>query len=188
MGDTDGSPIKLYYEEFTSLLQKLSVSLEHGRGSHIASSTSDDLDAQYEQASDCCQQLLVEVRSLTDSNTKQEWAAVVQGCKSQLQALRIQLDRHSLELSGGRDDAASSNGQAKDRLQSNEAALHHQNEALNQAMGRVRETEEVASGIMSELASNRATLESTKGKIGEVSSLTERANGLLKSMSKKWWR
>jgi hypothetical protein len=46
----------------------------------------------------------------------------------------------------------------------------------------------VASGIVSELASNRATLESAKGKVGEVSSLTERANGLLKSMSKKWWR
>jgi chromosome segregation ATPase len=182
MEDGEGSPIKLYYAELTSLVQKLSASLRE------SSSSPDDLDALYEQASDCCQQLLVEVRSLNDPNTKEEWTAVAHGCKSQLQALRIQLDRRSLELYGGADDCSSSNRAALDRLQSNEAALHRQNEALDQAMARVRETEQVASGIVSELASNRATLESAKGKVGEVSSLTERANGLLKSMSKKWWR
>jgi Snare region anchored in the vesicle membrane C-terminus len=184
-GSSDDS-IRLYHDEFTSVVQQVESLLLKGSGKGAAGDASqDEIEALWSQANDCWKQLSVEVRALPPDR-RDEWSAASNAGKSRLQALRIQIDRASLDLADPTGSAR--NNSLADKQQQNEALLLRQNDTLDQAMERVTETEQVASGIASELASNRATLESTKQKIGEVSSLTERANGLLKSMSKKFWR
>jgi Snare region anchored in the vesicle membrane C-terminus len=183
-GSSDDS-IRLYHDEFTSLVQQVESLLLKRSGKGESSSVQDEIDALWSQANDCWRQLSVEVRALPPDQ-RDEWSAAANAGKSRLQALRIQIDRASLDLA---DATGSARGNSlADKQRANEASLLRQNDTLDQAMERVAETEQVASGIASELASNRATLESTKQKIGEVSTLTERANGLLKNMSKKFWR
>lgn len=185
MDGSSDDAIRLYHDEFTSLVQQLEGLLLRGPGKGVSDSASQEIEALWSQANDCWRQLAVEVRALPPDR-RDEWSAASSAGKSRLQALRVQIDRASLDLAGAAGSAR--NYSLDDKQRQNEATLLRQNDTLDQAMERVTETEQVASGIANELASNRATLESTKQKIGEVSNLTERANGLLKSMSKKLWR
>lgn len=186
--DNDDAPAQMYYEELRTLIQQLSVSKNTNTSS---SSTTEQREALYQQAQDCWQQLSLEVRSLRDKDSKAEWTAILQGCKSQLDAHRLELDRRALLGDGSSTTSSAaqvSMSQPEAQLYQNESHIQRQNDALERAHRSVQETEQVALGITDELSQNRSKLQSAHQRVGELSSLTERADSLLKSMSKKFWR
>lgn len=136
-------------------------------------------DNVLQQCENLLQQMAMEARTETDSEVKRERMVCVKACKSQLQALRLESDRQSL--------LSSSSSSAK-QLTNTEKMLARQNETLERARQSMQETENVGTEITQELQSNRATIESAHGQVQEVSSMTDRAGEILKSMSKPWWR
>lgn len=162
-----------YYSEFQSLLAQ-----------RHATSDDDSATATWlQQAQSLLQQLSVEARSLSGDD-RMEWMERVKLGKSQLQAVKVEMDRAKL---GVHNNGRVTNGDAARQLQSNEDSLMRQNATLEQARRTIQETEEVGAEISSELHKNRNTIESSHRNVRELGSLTGRANELLKSLSKKKW-
>lgn len=86
----------------------------------------------------------------------------------------------------------STNGNSSDGNSSIQARtqgrVQQQNEQLEAALRSVRESTQVAAEIASELGSQRDTLQGTRTKMGELTSMTKQAKGLVKSMNKPWWQ
>jgi hypothetical protein len=84
--------------------------------------------------------------------------------------------------------------QQQQQHQQNRAQANTQGRVLKQnlniqaALSSLRETEQVARGITSELHTQREKLVQTKGNVGELSSMTQRAKSLLNSMNTPWWQ
>lgn len=161
-----------YYSEFQSLLAQR----------HATSDDDSATTTWLQQAQSLLQQLSVEARSLSGDD-RMEWMERVKLGKSQLQAVKVEMDRAKLGVTKN----GSADGGATRQLQSNEDSLMRQNATLEQARRTIQETEEVGAEISSELHKNRNTIESSHRNVRELGSLTGRANELLKSLSKKKW-
>jgi len=77
-----------------------------------------------------------------------------------------------------------SNDHRERLLQTNES-LQNQNSTLENARRVMAETEDVAMDITQELARNRETMESARGRVRNVSGLTNRARRVLVSMRRR---
>jgi hypothetical protein len=170
---SESEQFEAYHEEFTTLLEQVNISSKD----HTANT---DL---FQQCHELLQQLAVEARSVEDSSKKRELLQRVKEEKSRLQALEQEHEKQSL-MAG----ASSTASGGQQQLQQNEDTLARQNETLERARRTMQETEEIGMEVTEELGNNRAKIESTHGKVGELTSLTDRAGELLKSMSKPWWR
>jgi hypothetical protein len=173
-----------YYEEFTRLFEQITTST-----STTDTTTSDNKNAQQEalfrQCHEILQQLAVEARDVDDALTKRDLSQRVKHEKSRLTALEQEHEKRNL-MTGA---SVSGGGSAQHKqLDKNEAAMARQNETLERARRTMQETEAVGLEVTHELGQNRAKIESTKGRVGELTSLTDQAGNLLKSMSKPWWR
>ena len=69
------------------------------------------------------------------------------------------------------------------RLPLNQA--QRQNETLEETLRRITETEQVARDISQELRNNRETIQHAHGNVNQVSSLAQRARGILTTMLKR---
>jgi predicted metal-dependent hydrolase len=170
-----------YYEEFTGLLEQITTATA------TTSSTSNDdcrQEALFRQCHEILQQLAVEARSVDNSLLKRDLLQRVKREKGRLTVLEQEQEKQSLMT--GASAAASGSGRA--HLQQNEDKLARQNETLERARRTMQETEAVGMEVTHELGQNRAKIESTQGSVRELSSLTDQAGNLLKSMSKPWWR
>jgi hypothetical protein len=168
-----------YYEEFTCLFEQITST---------TSATSIDncrQEALFRQCHEILQQLAVEARSVDNSSLKRDLLQRVKQEKGRLTALEQEHEKQSL-MTGAAAAAASGGGRA--HLQKNEDTLARQNETLERARRTMQETEAVGMEVTHELGQNRAKIESTAGSVRELTSLTDQAGNLLKSMSKPWWR
>ena len=91
------------------------------------------------------------------------------------------------------DDAStkhdrSSSGSSSSSSSNNKFHHHHRSSRLQDALNSINDSEQVAREITEDLHRQRETLEQTHGRLQKFSSMTEHANGLLKSMNKPWWQ
>jgi hypothetical protein len=180
------SQFEAYYEEFTSLFEQLTSSTAADTAA-AATTTSNNVSQQealFRQCHEILQQLAVEARDVDDKLTKRDLLQRVKQEKSRLTALEQEHEKQIL-MTG----AASGGGGAQHKqLQKNEETMARQNETLERARRTMQETEAVGMEVTHELGQNRAKIESTQARVGELTSLTDQAGNLLKSMSKPWWR
>jgi short-subunit dehydrogenase involved in D-alanine esterification of teichoic acids len=186
MSDSEATlQFEAYYEEFTRLFEQITTSTTD------ATTTSDNNNAQQEalfrQCHEILQQLAVEARDVDDSLTKRDLLQRVKHEKSRLTALEHEHEKQTL-VTGAASAVSGGNSAQHQQLHENEVAMARQNETLERARRTMQETEAVGMEVTHELGQNRAKIESTTGRVGELTSLTDQASGLLKSMSKPWWR
>lgn len=175
-----------YYEEFRCLFEQITTAIS----TTTTSNTISQQEALFRQCHELLQQLAVEARDVDDSSTKRDLLQRVKQEKSRLTALEQEHEKQQL-MTGASSLAAytSGGGSAQHKqLQKNEEMMARQNETLERARRTMQETEAVAMEVTHELGQNRAKIESTKGRVGELTSLTDQAGNVLKSMSKPWWR
>jgi hypothetical protein len=177
-------PFERYDDEFHSLTAQVQESLQHmdeEKGidfTHSLLSQSDDL----------LKQMAIEARGVEDASSKRDLLAKVRVCKSQLATLRTEYDaaltrseKESLFSSSGKNATTSH----KERLLENEKQMEQQSETLERAKSVMADTEGVALEITSELARNREVMETSHGRIKQVSGLTNRARRLLHNMNRR---
>jgi chromosome segregation ATPase len=175
-----------YLEEFTSCLTTVATTC-----STSISNNNSQQEELFRQCHEILQQLAVEARSVDDSLTKRHLLQRVQQEKSRLAALEQEYERKSLMTGASSDPSGGDGAQAKQlsaHLQQTEDRMARQNETLERARRTMQETEAVGMEVTHELGQNRAKIESVQGSVRELSSLTDQAGTLLKSMSKPWWR
>lgn len=159
-----------YYEEFTMVLKKLSTSSTESSNSLLT------------QGRELLDQMRLEVRSLQDADFRQEQMDLIRQGQEQLDAIAKQL-RYSCVAP---IDGPTSVSMAENT--NDEKILCKQNEILQRAKQTLAEAEEIGEGITMELDRNRATILSSQKKMDDVQSLTDRANQLVKSLSKPFWQ
>jgi hypothetical protein len=171
-----------YYEEYKCLFEQITSTADTPTTTNNAQQ-----EALFRQCHELLQQLAVEARDVDDSLIKRDLLQRVKEEKSRLLALEQEHEKQMLMT--GASSAASGGGSAQHKqLHKNEDTLARQNETLERARRTMQETEAVGLEVTHELGQNRAKIESTKGRVGELTSLTDQAGNLLKSMSKPWWR
>lgn len=130
-----------------------------------------------------------------DRDLKDECLKKVRICKANLsnleddiKSLHSQLDRVALLNNPSSSQKGGGGGLSSDHrerlLQTNES-LQNQNSTLENARRVMAETEDVAMDITQELARNRETMESARGRVRNVSGLTNRARRVLVSMRRR---
>ncbi|CAJ1952374.1 unnamed protein product [Cylindrotheca closterium] len=166
-----------YSDEFKSLKKQVQDSLHEGFKDVETGDTGNLLS----QCDELLQQMALEARSVADPGTKRELLQQVRGCKSELQALKDDHNKKSLMAS-----ARSGNGtDNRERLLQQQEMLTKQNSQLENARKVLEETEAVAMEIGEELSHNRETIESTHGRVRQVTSLTGRARRVVQSMNRR---
>ena len=146
-------------------------------------------EALFRQCHEILQQLAVEARDVDDGLTKRDLLQRVKQEKSRLIALEQEHEKRMLMTgAASAGSGGGANSAQHKQLHKNEDTLARQNETLERARRTMQETEAVGLEVTHELGQNRAKIESTKGRVGELTSLTDQAGNLLKSMSKPWWR
>ena len=133
------------------------------------------------QCDELLQLMTVEARSVDVSSilSKADMLDQMNACKLRLQILKDQSERQSL-FSGTNQQ------RHRDRLQQQQDQVISQNLQLENAKRTLVETEEIANSISIELLRNRNTITSSQNKIQNVSSMTNQASKLIKSM-KSWF-
>jgi hypothetical protein len=181
-----------YYEEYECLLEQITSPTDTATITTTTTTTNAaQQEALFRQCHELLQQLAVEARGVDDSLTKRDLLQRVKQEKSRL--LALEQEHEKLQLMTGASGCGAAAGanrsqQQHQQLHKNEDTLARQNETLERARRTMQETEEVGLEVTHELGQNRAKIESTKGRVGELTSLTDQAGNLLKSMSKPWWR
>jgi hypothetical protein len=173
-----------YYEEFTRLFGQITTSTTTDT---TTTNNNAQQEALFRQCHEILQQLAVEARDVDDNLTKRDLLQRVKQEKSRLAALEQEHKKQML-MTGASSAASGANSAKHKQLHKNEDTLARQNETLERARRTMQETEEVGLEVTHELGQNRVKIESTKGRVGELTSLTDQAGNLLKSMSKPWWR
>ena len=82
-------------------------------------------------------------------------------------------------------DSKTSCGTNDDKELNNNIQLRSQNETLANARGIIAETENVALDITQELSRQRDTISSTNERVDEVTSITDRAQRIVQSMTRR---
>jgi ElaB/YqjD/DUF883 family membrane-anchored ribosome-binding protein len=162
-------PFDLYREEFTSLVKQIEQRF------HAEEDVSDLLS----QCDELLPQMALEARG-APFEWKQELRDILQACRMQL-ATYQSLNNQKDELF---ENAKQKNNDGRMLPQDR---VGRQNAQLEASLRSIRETEQVATEVSQELYRNRETLQSAQDNVGELSSMTEQAKGLLKSMSRKWF-
>ena len=89
---------------------------------------------------------------------------------------------------GGGSSSSSSNSLYKNSIRARtQGRVMEQNSQLESAMRSIRESEQIASETIEELQSQRTTLESSSAKMKDLSTMTDQAKKLVKSMNRPWW-
>jgi len=193
-------PFERYDEEFLSLTSQIKSTISKVDIETSTTSTSDDSLQMAQnlltQAKDLIQQMSIEARGMTnDRDLKDECLKKVRICKANLsnleddvKSLHSQLDRIALLNNPSSSQKGGGGGLSNDHrerlLQTNES-LQNQNSTLENARRVMAETEDVAMDITQELARNRETMESARGRVRNVSGLTNRARRVLVSMRRR---
>jgi len=194
-------PFERYDEEFLSLTSQIKSTISKVDIETSTTSTSEDALRMAQnlltQAKDLIQQMSIEARGITNNRElKDECLKKVRICKANLsnleddvKSLHSQFDRKGLlnnpSSSGkGGNGGGLSNDHRERLLQTNES-LQNQNSTLENARRVMAETEDVAMDITQELARNRETMESARGRVRNVSGLTNRARRVLVSMRRR---
>ena len=101
----------------------------------------------------------------------------------------LETDLHRAERSGlfgDGDSRLSSDTQShRDRMSHNTARMQKQRQTLENSNNTLNETNEVALGVMDELARNRQTIQSARGKAKRMMGGTDRARWLVSDMAKR---
>jgi vesicle transport through interaction with t-SNAREs protein 1 len=169
-------PFQRYDDEFKSLTQHVQESLQE-----FEDEESGQTGALLSQCDELLQQMALEARSVGEAGLKRELLKQVRTCKSELQALKDDHNKQSL-MSSARSGSGSSH---RERLLQQQDSLTKQNSQLDNARKVLEETEQVAMEIGEELSHNRETIESSHGRIRQVTSLTGRARRVVQSMSRR---
>mmetsp|Transcript_14501 Transcript_14501/g.17178 ORF Transcript_14501/g.17178 Transcript_14501/m.17178 type:complete len:227 (-) Transcript_14501:17-697(-) len=193
-------PFERYDEEFLSLTSQIKSTISKVDIETSTTSTSEDSLQMAQnlltQAKDLIQQMSIEARGMTnDRDLKDECLKKVRICKANLsnleddvKSLHSQLDRIALLNNPSSSQKGGGGGLSNDHrerlLQTNES-LQNQNSTLENARRVMAETEDVAMDITQELARNRETMESARGRVRNVSGLTNRARRVLVSMRRR---
>jgi hypothetical protein len=175
-------PFERYDDEFQSLTAQVQESLRHldeDKGIEFTHSL-------LSQCDDLLKQMAIEARGVEDASSKRDLLAKVRVCKSQLAALRTEYDT---ALTRNQKESLFSNGNNsnshKERLLDNEKQMEQQSETLERAKTVMADTEGIALEITSELSRNREVMETSHGRIKQVSGLTNRARRLLQNMNRR---
>ena len=160
-----------YREEFASLIQQIERRLL----------TNEDASDLLEQCKLLLPQLSMEARDVSDAAEKRELLDIVSAYKFQWESYKTQNDRQELMLNGPSN--ADERQRERMRLPLNQA--QRQNETLEETLRRITETEQVARDISQELRNNRETIQHAHGNVNQVSSLAQRARGILTTMLKR---
>jgi vesicle transport through interaction with t-SNAREs protein 1 len=171
-------PFQRYDEEFKSLTKQVQQSLQADDDDEESAHTG----ALISQCDELLQQMALEARSVPDASLKRELLQQVRTCKSELQSFKEQSDKNSLMGSAKSANATNSHRQ---RLLNQQDQLEKQNSQLDNARKVMEETEQVALEIGQELGHNRETLESSRGRIQQVTTLTGRARRIVSAMSQR---
>ena len=90
--------------------------------------------------------------------------------------------------SASASDTNNSNSYYKNSIRARtQGRVMEQNSQLESAMRSIRESEQIASETIEELQSQRTTLESSSAKMKDLSTMTDQAKKLVKSMNRPWW-
>jgi len=200
MSSESSIPFERYDEEFLSLTSQIKSTISKVDIETSTTSTSQDSLQMAQnlltQAKDLIQQMSIEARGMTnDRDLKDECLKKVRICKANLsnleddiKSLHSQLDRVALLNNPSSSQKGGGGGLSSDHrerlLQTNES-LQNQNSTLENARRVMAETEDVAMDITQELARNRETMESARGRVRNVSGLTNRARRVLVSMRRR---
>jgi glutamate-1-semialdehyde aminotransferase len=169
------SQLREYYSEYCNLLKDLNDT------THAVAT---DRTRTAEQAATLLQTMTIEARCLDDPDKKDEWKQRIQLYKRQLETVQS----NNREYLFSKHENATTNNTTTTRSDDTTRLALLQNERLQAARRSVQETEEIAAGIVDELTSNRATLESSRNRTTELRELTQQADGLLTNMLKPWWK
>eukprot|EP00934_Nitzschia_sp_Nitz4_P004900 Nitzschia sp. Nitz4//scaffold12_size214221//211873//213720//NITZ4_001542-RA/size214221-processed-gene-0.138-mRNA-1//1//CDS//3329535146//4890//frame0 len=149
-------PFQRYDDEFKSLKEQVQGSLDGDNDDE----ESDFTGSLLKQCDELLQQMALEARSVPEASLKRELLAQVRTYKTEIQSLKDQHNRAS--LMSGRGAAANNH---RERLLKQQDMLQNQNSQLDNARKVLEETEQVALEIGSELANNRETIESARGRV-----------------------
>jgi vesicle transport through interaction with t-SNAREs protein 1 len=169
-------PFQRYDDEFKSLKQQVQESLQEFEDEESGLTA-----GLFSQCDELLQQMALEARSAGDASLKRELLKQVRTCKSELQGLKDDHNKQSL-MSSARSGSGSSH---RERLLQQQESLTKQNSQLDNARKVLEETEQVAMEIGQELSHNRETIESSHGRIRQVTSLTGRAKRVVQSMGRR---
>ena len=161
-----------YCEEFDVLASQIS-----------SDTTTTDRTLLLQQCEELLQQMTLEARSVSDNcelkNRMLEKVKVYKGTLRCLQKMESSLsDRNELLLGGKLQQQQPLQRQANDETTTVTG--------LDGALRSMHETEDTALEIMDVLAQNRATLASAQHHIHETQTMTERAQQIMKQMSRPW--
>jgi len=194
-------PFERYDEEFLSLTSQIKSTLSKVDVESPSTSSSPSPEDELRmannlvaQAKDLIQQMAIEARGMSNRDLKQECLKKVRVCKANLanieddaSNIRSKIERNSL-LSTNTKKSASGGGLSNDnreRLLKTNESLQAQNSTLENARRVMAETEDVALDITMELERNRETMESARGRVRNVSGLTNQARRVLVSMRRR---
>jgi vesicle transport through interaction with t-SNAREs protein 1 len=163
------SQFEAYYEEYVSLMEQ------------INNNPTGEPESLLQACHDLVQQMRIEARGCDDVAIRQELLDRVKMYSSTIQALQQRTARDT--LLGSKTGTTAS---VVERLE--QSALTRQNDTLDRALASMQETEEVGLEVIQELGRNRETMHEAHDKTRQVSTLTDSANALLKSMNAKWWQ
>lgn len=164
-------PFDVYKDEFSDHVKQIEQCL------HADDDEQDDDDVSdlISQCETLLGQMALEVRG-APKDLKQDLKDILEACQMQFQSYQTLNDKKELF-------SAKSN---TERLKSTQDLAMGQNTKLGDALKSLRETEEIAAEVNQELLKNRKTIQNAQANVGEMSSMTKDAKGLLGSMMKKW--
>jgi len=180
----DDSGFKHYEDEFSSLQRQIEDTL--GGGENGTGFDDDQARNLLEQSEDIIKQMSLEARSVGDRSLKKELLIRVKQCKATLSRLGDEVNQQALfATSTSNSNSVEYNSNVRESLLNNERMITSQNDTLTNARRVMEETEAVALEITEELGNNRNTLQSARGRVREVTSMTTRATRVLYSMNQR---
>jgi hypothetical protein len=188
------SSFDLYMHEFRDLIRQIEKRLHTEDNNESSSSSSSSPSSSISDLLDQCQELIpqmeLEIRGTSDRSIKQERKDILQACKLQLVSYKA-LEKTTTQSTTNTGsyclwDETTERNYRRETMELQDQ-VGRQNTVLDDALRSIRETEQVGAEITAELERNRTTLESAHANVHSLSSMTEQANDLLKSMTKKWW-
>jgi hypothetical protein len=167
------TPFDFYKEEFESVLLQIEQCLQ----------SEEDASDLIDQCETLLPQLSIEARGAPDPCLKQELLDVVSAYKVKFQSYKDENKRKGLfaSMPPGAD------ARYRERMMLPQDRVRQQNQTILNALQSVNETEQVAIEIGQELSKNRETIENAQDNVDQVSSMAERAKGLLMSMRRRRW-
>jgi hypothetical protein len=165
-------PFDFYKEEFESVLRQIEQRLQ----------SEEDASDLIDQCETLLPQFSMEARGAPDPSLKQELLDTVSAYKVKFQSYKAENKRKELltSMPPGADT------RHRERMMLPQDRVRQQNQTIQNALHSLNETEQVATDIGQELSKNRETIENTHDNVNQVSSMAERAKGLLKSMKRRW--